>query len=63
MVEATARAFCWQAGVETAFPLQPGRLLVGVRYLRIALGRTSHGDDLAGNSAGLVADVGYRLSW
>jgi len=63
MVEATARAFCWQAGIETAFPLQPGRLLVGARYLRIALGRTSHGDDLSGNSAGLVADVGYRLSW
>jgi hypothetical protein len=62
-VEASAHAFAWQAGAETAFPLRPGRLVVGVRYLGITLGRTSHRDELPGNSAGLLADVGLRLSW
>jgi hypothetical protein len=62
-VDATARALALQGGVEAAFPLNPGRLVVGLRYLWISLGRTSHGDDLTGNSAGLLGDVGYRMTW
>ena len=52
-----------QAGVETAFLVGPGRLVVGARYLWIELGKTSHGDELRGNSAGLLVDLGYRMTW
>ena len=44
------------------YPLRPGRLAVGVRYLWIELGQTSQGDRLNGNSAGMVADLGYETS-
>jgi hypothetical protein len=60
-VVATARAVAWQVAAETAFPLRPGRLVVGVRYLWISLGRTSQGDVLSGNAAGILGDLGYRL--
>jgi hypothetical protein len=56
-----AQAPAWQVAVETALPLRPGRLVVGVRYLWISLGRTSHGDEVRGNTAGLLGDLGYRL--
>jgi hypothetical protein len=62
-VEAGAVAAALLGGAEAAFPLRPGRVVLGLRYLWSSLGRTSHGDDLQGNSAGLVGDLGYRLSF
>jgi hypothetical protein len=63
VVDATAWAVALQVDVEAAFPLRPGRLVVGARYLWIDLGRTSQGDYVAGNTAGLMGDLGYRLVW
>ena len=62
-VAGTAQALALQASVETVFRLPPGHLVIGLRYLWIDLGRTSQGDELQGNSAGFVADLGYRLTW
>ena len=50
-------------GGELAYPLRPGWLTIGIRYLRIDLGRTSAGDLIEGNSAGLLADLGYKMSF
>ena len=62
-VEASAWSVALQADAEAAFPLHPGRLVVGVRYLWVDLGRTSHSDVVHGNVAGVMADLGYRMSW
>jgi hypothetical protein len=62
-VASAAWALALQADAEVAFPLKPGRLVVGARYLWIDLGRTSHGDNIRGNSAGLIGDLGYRMIW
>jgi hypothetical protein len=62
-VEAGAHALALLGGAEAAFPLPPGRVVLGLRYLWISLGETSHGDRLQGNSAGLVADLGYRMAF
>jgi hypothetical protein len=43
--------------------LKPGRLVFGLRYLWSRLGRTSHGDEVTGNSAGLIGDIGYRMTF
>jgi hypothetical protein len=51
------------AGAEGAFTLKPGRLFFGLRYLRSELGRTSQGDEITGNSAGLIGDIGYRMTF
>jgi hypothetical protein len=45
------------------YPLRPGRIAVGLRYLWIELGQTSQGDQLNGNSAGMVADLGYEMTF
>jgi hypothetical protein len=50
-------------GAELTYPLKPGWLAVGLRYLRIELGRTSAGDEISGNSAGLLADLGYKMTF
>jgi hypothetical protein len=62
-VEASAWSIALQADAEASFPLRPGRLVVGARYLWVDLGRTSHGDYVRGNVAGLMGDLGYRMSW
>jgi hypothetical protein len=62
-VEASAVTVALQLDAEAAFPLHPGRLVVGARYLWIDLGRTSHGDFVRGNVAGLMGDLGYRMIW
>jgi hypothetical protein len=63
----TVQAFAWSAalqfGGEAALPLRPGRLVATVSYLWVDLGRTSRGDYVRGNSAGLIADLGYRLTF
>lgn len=51
------------ASGELAILLQSGQIVLGGRYLLIPMGRLSTGDEVAGNSGGLVADVGYRLVW
>jgi hypothetical protein len=63
IVSASAWTVALQVDAEAAFPLRPGRLVVGARYLWIDLGRTSQGDYVQGNSAGLMGDLGYRLVW
>lgn len=59
----TARAPAFELRSDVAFPLAPGELMVGLQLLWIDLGRTSQGDDIDGNSAGLVADIGFRMTW
>ena len=51
------------AGPTSALPLKPGRLVFGLRYLWSELGRTSQGDEITGNSAGLIGDIGYRMTF
>jgi len=63
VVEASAWSVALQVDAEAAFPLRPGRLVVGARYLWVDLGRTSQGDTINGNTAGLMGDLGYRLIW
>ncbi|MDB4980889.1 MAG: hypothetical protein JWM82_1641 [Myxococcales bacterium] len=62
-VTASAWTAALQFGGEAAFPLRPGRLVAGLSYLWVDLGRTSHGDYVRGNAAGLMGDLGYRLTW
>jgi hypothetical protein len=59
----TAHPLAIAAGVEIALPLRPGRLVVGARYLRIDIGRTSQGDEIQSNSVGLLGDIGYRMTF
>jgi hypothetical protein len=63
VVEAWAWSIALQGDAEASFPLYPGRLVVGARYLWVDLGRTSKGEHLQGNVAGLMGDLGYRMSW
>lgn len=63
VVDGTAHALALGGGSELGIPLRPGRLVVGVRYLWINLGRTSQGDEIRGNTAGLIGDVGYRMAF
>lgn len=63
VVLATADTVALGAGLELGYPLRPGRLAIGIRYLWIDLGRTSQGDQIAGNSAGFIGDVGYKLTF
>jgi len=51
------------AGGDVALTLKPGRLVIGLRYLWCQLGRTSQGDQITGNSAGLIGDIGYRMTF
>jgi hypothetical protein len=62
-IDAGAHALALGGGVEAALPLHSGRIVAGLRYLWISLGSTSHDDQVQGNSAGLLADVGYRISF
>jgi hypothetical protein len=61
LIDASALALALGAGGDMSFPLRPGRLVIGLHYLWIELGRTSAGDRIDGNSAGLVGDIGYRM--
>ncbi len=62
-VVGTAHPLALAGGAEMGIPLRPGRLVVGVRYLWIDIGRTSQGDDIRGNSVGLLGDIGYRMAF
>lgn len=59
----TAHAPAVGSALQLAYPLRPGRLAMGLRYLWIDLGQTSLGDRLEGNSAGMVADLGYEMTF
>jgi hypothetical protein len=63
VVEASAWSIAFQAEAEATLPLRPGRLLLGARYLWVDLGRTSHGDSITGNVAGLMGELGYELGF
>ncbi len=60
---ATANAPALGSGLHLTYPLRPGRLVMGLRYLWIDLGQTSLGDRVEGNSAGMVADLGYEMTF
>jgi hypothetical protein len=62
-VNGNAHAPVLAGGAEVALTLKPGRLVIGLRYLWCELGRTSQGDEIAGNSAGLIGDIGYRMTF
>ncbi len=59
----TANAPALGSALALSYPLPPGRLALGLRYLWIVLDRTSLGDRLTGNTAGLVADLGYEMTF
>jgi hypothetical protein len=59
----TAGAPAAGSGLQLTYPLRPGRLALGLRYLWIDLGQTSLGDRVNGNSAGMVADLGYEMTF
>jgi hypothetical protein len=59
----TANAPAVGGGLLLTYPLRPGRLALGLRYLWIELGQTSQGDQLTGNSAGMIADLGYEMTF
>jgi hypothetical protein len=63
MVSGVGRTLAAEIGADAAFALAPGQAVVGLRYLWIDFGRTGQGDEIRGNTAGLVADLGYRLGW
>jgi hypothetical protein len=50
-------------GGDIGLTLKPGRLVIGLRYLWSRIGRTSQGDEISGNSAGLIGDIGYRMTF
>jgi hypothetical protein len=50
-------------GGDVGLTLKPGRLVIGLRYLWSRIGRTSQGDEITGNSAGLIGDIGYRMTF
>jgi hypothetical protein len=52
-----------ELGGDVAVRLRAGQLVIGLRYLLLRGGRLSSGDELRGNTGGLVADLGYRLAW
>jgi hypothetical protein len=51
------------AGADASILLQPGELVIGARYLHADLGRNSNGDQLTGNSVGVVCDLGFRMGF
>jgi hypothetical protein len=61
--DGSAQAPAVGGGADVALTLKPGRLVFGLRYLWSRLGRTSQGDEIAGNSAGLIGDIGYRMTF
>jgi hypothetical protein len=50
-------------GGDIGLMLKPGRLVFGLRYLWSRIGKTSQGDEITGNSAGLIGDIGYRMTF
>jgi hypothetical protein len=61
--QANVRAMAAELHTDAAFPLAPGELVMGARYMWIDLGRTSQGDEIDGNSVGFVGDIGFRMAW
>jgi len=60
---ATAGGTTVGLGAEATLPLDPGQLVFGARYLSATLGKTSEGDNLLGNSLGLICDLGFKLGF
>jgi hypothetical protein len=49
--------------LESGFVLGDAHLVLSLRYLAVYLDKLSSGDRLLGNTAGAIADIGYRLLW
>lgn len=62
-VRAIDLAAAVQLSAELGIAWGPGQIIGGVRYLWIDLGKVSDADTVRGNTAGLVADLGYRFGW
>jgi hypothetical protein len=52
-----------EVGGDAGTELGAGQVVVGLRYLFATVGKLSSGDQLIGQTGGLVADLGYRLGW
>ena len=52
-----------EASFETGFRLRQGSFVASLRYLAVYLDTFSSGDRIAGNAAGAVLDIGYRLGF
>ena len=52
-----------EAAVESGFLAGDASIVFSVRYLAVFLSGLSSGDRIAGNTAGALADIGYRLNW
>ena len=63
LTRGTARAFVIGAGADASVLLRPGELVLGARYLHAELGRNSNGDQIDGNSIGVVCDIGFRIGF
>jgi hypothetical protein len=49
------------AGADVAFPLRPGEVVFGLRYMAMKAARFSNGDKLTGDLGGILVDFGFRL--
>jgi hypothetical protein len=52
-----------EGGAEVAVRLVNGQAVAGARYMFVSVGKLSSGDQLLGNAAGMILDLGYRLAW
>jgi hypothetical protein len=52
-----------EAGAEISMRLATGQVVLGLSYMMVSVGKLSSGDQLVGNSAGMILDLGYRLAW
>lgn len=59
MSRSTALGFAVGASAEAALPIGDGALIVGVRYLALALRSRADADRVEGNAGGVMLDVGY----
>jgi hypothetical protein len=53
----------FELAAEVAWPVGPGALALGARYLRVPLGAMPGGDTVDGFGGGLVFDLGYRVGF
>ena len=62
-VVGTSHGAAVEASIETGFRLGHAHLVFSLRYLALYPATFSSGDRIAGNAAGAVADLGYRIGF
>jgi hypothetical protein len=62
-VRGTSLGPAGELGAEFAVRVARGQVVAGLRYLASPVGRLSSGDEILGNPAGMIGDLGYRLAW